>query len=922
MILNPSAAVLGLKKLLVCERLPAMENKTLSVYDSAHDLLSLKTSNLAGFFNPKRVALIGATDRPQSVGRSTFENLLRAGFQGEIFAVNPQHSEVLGKKAYPTLRDIPDSLDLAIITTPAKTVPGLIQECAELKIPCAIIISAGFKEVGPEGVRLEQEVLKIAQNKVRIIGPNCLGLMSPWVGLNATFAQAMARPGKVAFLSQSGAMCTAILDWSLSENFGFSGFVSMGSMADVGWGDLIEYFGSDPNTTSLVLYMETIGDARSFVSAARKVALSKPIVVIKAGRTQAAAKAAASHTGSLTGSDDVLDAAFERCGVLRVDSMAEIFYSAEILAQSPLPQGRRLSIVTNAGGPGVLATDALLLGGGELAKLSPETLQKLNSFLPAAWSHSNPIDILGDATAERYKKTLLEVLQSSDTDAVLVITTPQGVTDPLEIATELVESARTSGKPVLTSWMGGGTMQSSEKIFAQGKIPNFPFPDQAVRGFNLMWRSREVLKNLYETPRADVTLGLSQYEKARKLLAAVQAQGRSLLSEYESKNFLQIYDIPTVQTLLANTSEQAVAGAETLGYPVVLKVHSETITHKSDVGGVLLNLKTSAEVEKAFHLIQNRVNPTDFLGVTVQTMFSTNGYELILGASTDPQFGPVLLFGTGGKLVEVFKDRALALPPLTTSLARRWIEKTKISTALRGVRGQGPVNAEALEKLLVRFSELVLNHPEILEIDINPLLASEKGLVALDARIVICKMDSTDAVVKPAIRPYPVQYETELKLRDGTLFQFRPLRPEDELRLIEFHRSLSTQSVYSRYLQNFSLSERTQHERLVRLCHVDYDRELAFVALTKTDQIAGLVRVRKQDLLGELTLMVRDSFQNQGLGFALIHQLILVSHQEGLNALKAWIAPNNLAMKTLLEKLNFKIIESKERLLFEIRLKN
>jgi acetyltransferase len=674
-----------------------------------------RRQSLDAIFAPSSVALIGATEKEGSVGRTILRNLISSPFGGTVYPVNPKRPNVLGIRSYPSIAAVPEQVDLAIIVTPAPTVPGIINECVEAGVRGAIVISAGFKEQGPEGAELERQILEHARRgRMRIIGPNCLGVMSPMTGLNATFASTIARPGNVAFISQSGALLTAILDWSFQELVGFSAFISVGSMLDVGWGDLIYYLGEDPQTHSIVIYMESIGDARAFLSAAREVALTKPIIVIKAGRTEAAAKAAASHTGALTGSDEVLDAAFRRSGVLRVDRIADLFYMAEVLAKQPRPKGRRLTILTNAGGPGVLATDALISEGGELTQLSDKTEQALDALLPPHWSHNNPIDILGDAAPERYAQTLEIAGNDANSDGLLVILTPQAMTDPTQTAEQLKPYANIQGKPLLASWMGGGEVATGVTILNRANIPTFSFPDTAARVFNYMWRYSYNLRGIYETPTfpADSDNDAPDRALAGSIIQNARKSGREILTEFESKQLLAAYRIPTVETQIASSEDQAVEFAAKMGYPIVLKLHSETITHKTDVGGVQLNLSDADAVRRAYRTIESsvreRVGAEHFLGVTVQPMAKLDGYELIVGSSLDPQFGPVLLFGTGGTLVEVFKDRALALPPLTTTLARRMMEQTLIYKALQGVRGRAAVNLAELELLLVRFSQLVV----------------------------------------------------------------------------------------------------------------------------------------------------------------------------------------------------------------------
>lgn len=900
------------------------------ILDPAYDILRSEHQPLKAIFSPKTVAVIGASDRPDSVGRTLLWNLISHPFGGTVFPINPKRSSVLGIKAYATITSVPETVELAIIATPAATVPGIIQECIEAGVQGAIVLSAGFKEIGAPGIALEQSILtSLRQSSLRLIGPNCLGVMNPRTGLNATFASQMAKPGNVAFISQSGAICTAVLDWSLRENVGFSAFVSIGSMLDVDWGDLIYYLGDDPHTHSIVIYMETIGNARSFLSAAREVALTKPIIVIKSGRTEAAAKAAASHTGSLAGSDAVLDAAFRRCGVLRVDTIAELFDVAEVLAkQDRLPKGPRLTIITNAGGPGVLTTDALIRAGGKLAALSDPTLDALNAVLPAHWSHGNPIDILGDADSDRYTKTFDIAAQDPNGDGVLVILTPQAMTNPTHTAEQLKTYAQNSDKPVLASWMGGTEVTAGEAILNQASVPTYPYPDAAARLFNFMWRYSDNLKALYETPKLATDWEHCGADPAtvQPLLASVQQQGRTLLTEQEAKQVLAAYGIPVVQTLKATSCEAAIAHADQIGYPVVLKLLSETITHKTDVGGVKLNLPNPEAVQRAYGEIETAVTAlagaAAFDGVTVQPMINRdNGYELILGSSLDVQFGPVLLFGAGGQLVEVMRDSAIALPPLTTTLARRLIERTQIYTALKGVRGRAAVDLEQLENILVRFSQLVIEHPEIKEIDINPLLAlpaddsAAHTLQALDARIVLHEAEvDLSQVPKPAIRPYPIQYVSDWNLKDGRRVTFRPIGPEDEPLIVQFHRTLSEESVYLRYFHLMKLTQRTAHERLTRICFIDYDRQIALVAdhhdpETGHQEILGVGRLSK--LHGsndaEFAMIVTDSAQHLGLGTELLQRLIHIAQQESIDRITAEILLENQAMQHICRKVGFEL---------------
>jgi acetyltransferase len=899
-----------------------MTKPTTPMPDASLDVLGYQRNPLDAIFRPQSVAVIGATEKAGSVGRTILWNLLSNTFGGTIYPVNPTRSSVLGIRAYPDIAAVPEKVDLAVIVTPAPTVPGIIADCVQAGVAGAIIISAGFKEIGPEGVELERQVLaKARQGQMRIIGPNCLGVMNPIRGLNATFAHAMARPGKVGFISQSGALLTAILDWSFRENVGFSAFVSIGSMLDVDWGDLIDYLGNDPNTDSIVIYMESIGNARSFLSAAREVAFTKPIIVIKPGRTEEAAKAAASHTGSLTGSDEVLEVAFRRSGVLRVNRISDLFNMAEVLAKQPRPRGRRLSIVTNAGGPGVLATDALISGGGELAELSPATMSALNDILPAAWSRNNPIDILGDAGSDRYAQALAIAANDETSDGLLVILTPQAMTNPTQTAEALKKYRQGLGKPLLASWMGGPEVATGVEILNQADIPTFDYPDTAASMFNYMWRYSYNLNTLYETsqyPAGDEE-DVRDRQSVTDLIERVRPSGRTILTEYESKQILAAYHIPTVDTRLATSIDEAISQAEAIGYPVVLKLNSETITHKTDVGGVRLNLADANAVRAAYQAMASRLaemgQQAGFQGVTVQPMVKLEGYELIIGSSPDPQFGPVLLFGTGGTLVEVFKDRALALPPLNTTLARRMMERTKINEALKGVRGRPPVDLLGLQTLLVRFSQLVVEQRWIKEIDINPLLASPDQLLALDARVVLHQPDVTGAdLPQLAIRPYPSQYSRPWQLKDGTPVNIRPIRPEDELMVGQFHESLSEHSVYMRYFSALKLTQRVAHERLRRICFIDYDREMALVT-TKQDaetggrQIIGIGRLSKVHGTNEaeFALLIRDDYQGQGIGSELLGRLLQVARDEKeTTRVIAYMLPENKAMRAISEKLGFR----------------
>ncbi len=687
------------------------------------------------------------------------------------------------------------------------------------------------------------------------------------------------------------------------------------------WGDLIDYFGNDPHTRSIVIYMESIGDASYFLSAAREVSLSKPIIVIKAGRTAAAAKAAASHTGSLTGTDAVLEAAFRRVGVLRVNSIADVFFMTEVLAKQPRPKGNRLCIVTNAGGPGVLATDALIRGGGQIAELSPETIAAFNAILPAAWSHNNPVDILGDADPVRYAKAIEIAAQGPQHRRHAGHHHPAGHDQPHPHRRGSSSLTRAgSAKPVLASWMGGQSVAAGEEILNRAGIPSFYYPDIAARLFNYMWRYSYNLRGLYETPApSNAAMVHPNRARAAEILTTVRNRGRIILTEFESKKLLESYGIPCVRTEIAATEEAAVFAAAVIGYPVVLKLNSFTITHKTDVGGVVLNLADAAGVRRAFapnpRLGRSQGRPRPFPGRHGAALCrATRATSSSSAHRLDPQFGPVLLFGTGGQLVEVFEDRALALPPLNTTLARRMMEQTRIYKALKGERGHTPVDLGALEELLVRFSDLVIENPAIKEIDINPVLASAERFVALDARVVVHDQSvADDQLPRSAIRPYPARYVAPWTMKDGEQVTIRPIRPEDEPLMIEFHKNLSERSVYLRYFQPMKLTQRTAHDRLTRICFIDYDREMALVAeRKKSDGATEIVAIGRLSKIhgrpqAELAVIVQDHFHGKGLGIELCRRLIQVARDQHLKELHANMLGENREMQTLLKKLGFRL---------------
>jgi acetyltransferase len=706
--------------------------------------------SMEAFFKPKTVALIGASDTPGSVGAALTNNLARVG--DNFFPVNPRRATVAGRPCLGSILDVPAQVDLVVIATPAPTVPGVVRDCVIAGARAAIIISSGFGEAGAAGLELERQVrAEAARGGLRLLGPNCLGVLAPHAGLNATFASHQVASGKVALISQSGALCTAILDWSLRERVGFSAFVSVGSMVDVGWGELLDWFAKDPLTQSILIYMESIGDARGFLEAARRVTRVKPIVALKVGRTQQAARAAASHTGALAGDDEVLDAAFRSAGVLRVERIEELFDMAEVLSKQPLPRGPRLAVVTNAGGPGALAIDALVAGGGSVAELAPPTLDRLGEILPPHWSHGNPVDVLGDANANRFGSAVRAVARDPGVEGLLAILTPQAMTDPCACAAALVEATKDLAIPVMASWMGGDDMETALRVLNGAGIATFEYPDSAARAFALLWQREEALRLIQgATEEIESDARRAGREKARQVIEQAAARGVTVLSKTACNQVLDAYDLPRLPTVVAHTIDEAVKGAVALGYPVVMKLLSATITHKTEVGGVKLGLRDELAVREAWRQIQAGVAAADFSGVTLEPMVAVEeGYQLILGSRRDAQFGPVMLFGAGGILVEVLRDFQLCLPPLNTALARAAIERTRIAVALTGFRGRESVDLTQLERILIRFSHMVSDLPGIEAVEINPLLATARAITALDVRILL---EGHQPASLPAIR--------------------------------------------------------------------------------------------------------------------------------------------------------------------------
>ncbi|MFA4955561.1 MAG: bifunctional acetate--CoA ligase family protein/GNAT family N-acetyltransferase [Candidatus Methanoperedens sp.] len=881
----------------------------------------MNSVNLDSIFNPKSIALIGASDEEGSVGYILMKNLTEMGYTGHVYPVNIRKQEILGLKAYPSVSKLPYIVDLAIIATPAITVPDIIEECGTFGIKGIIIISAGFKEAGASGKALEMRILEI-KNKynMRIIGPNCLGIIHPDINLNATFIPKKQKPGSIAFISQSGALGSAILDLATHENISFSNFVSVGSMIDVDFGDLIDYFGTDPKTRSILMYIEGITDARKFMSAARHFSRTKPIIVVKSGRSVESAKAAASHTGAITGEDMVYDAAFKRAGIVRVKDIADLFNCAEAIGKQPLPRGPNLAIITNAGGPGVMASDAIIAQGGKLAQLSAATIEKLNSVLPPHWSKGNPVDILGDAKAKRYEAAAEACFTDENVDGVLIIYTPQGGSDPAEIAEKIMDLYRTNkfSKPYLTSFMGYEDVEKANHILTENSVPNYSTPEQAVATYMYMYQYKRNLELLYETP---VELPVDSVPPKQPLLSIIRnavKEDRYILTETESKKFLEYYNIPVVKTKVAKTADEAAISASQTGYPVAVKILSPQITHKTDVGGVRLDINSEPELRSVFDEIIKSVkehNPEAHIqGVTVQKMVRQKGIEIILGAKTDSLFGPVIMFGRGGIDVEIYKDVGIGLLPLNQTLARRMMEETKVFQLLKGYRNIPPANIKLLEEIIVRFSQMMVDFPQLKEFEINPLFIDENEALALDARGVINK-EGLNA--KPhenlVISPYPEKYISLWKLRDGRTVILRPIKPEDEPLWLEMFHNFSQESVHFRVFQTIV---NPAHEYSVRYCNIDYDRELAIVAEIEEDgkrKMLGVVRMNlsPSEKSGEISFIVTDSMQGQGLGSKMVDYMIEISKDKKLETINAIMLPDNYKAIKLLREMGF-AIESME----------
>ncbi|MEA3477055.1 MAG: GNAT family N-acetyltransferase [Bacteroidota bacterium] len=879
--------------------------------------MALKT--LDKIFKPRRIAIVGVSSNAQNVGNIALKNLVAGGFNGVVYPINPKHEAVMGIQCYPDIDSLPKVPDLVVICTGAKSVPGLVKQCGEAGILGLIIMSAGFKESGEAGRKLEEQV-KAEVDKypgMHVIGPNCLGVIVPGMNMNVSFAANMPRKGNVAFISQSGALCTSVLDWAIEQKVGFSNFVSIGNTMDVGFGDLIDYFGQDPNTKSIVLYVESITRSREFMTAARAFARKKPIIVYKAGRFPESAKAAASHTGAMASEDNIYDAAFERAGISRVYDIGDIFDFTDLIARRNIPKGRKIAIVTNAGGPGVMATDTLISLGGKLTELSEETMEKLNAVLPPFWSHGNPVDVIGDAPPERFSKATEIVLEDQNVDAVLVILTPQAMTAPTETAIAISELARHTSKPIMAAWLGGKSMREGLQVFNDNNIAAYATPEQAIRAFMTLAKYSRNLEILYETPKSVPVDFTIDRKKVRKEFEKKYFNKEKILSEDVSKKLIDAYGIPVTQPQPAHSALEAADIANKIGYPVVIKILSPDITHKSDMGGVALNIKDENAVWMTYknmtETIAGKMPKAKIEGVTVQPMFNKkDAIELILGIKKDPIFGTCIMVGMGGTAAELLKDKSLGFPPLNERLARRMLENLKMYPLLQGYRGSKPQNVDKLIEVMIRLSYLAADYPEIEELDINPLLVTPENVIALDARVVIDQeIDVAETIPFShlVLRPYPERYVKKSKLGDGKEILLRPIQPEDEPLWLEMLGSCSKESIYSRFRYNFHFDS---HEVATQFCYIDYSREIGIVAEIEKKGRKRLIGVGRlitdADFeVAEYAVLIIDEYQKKELGTILTKYCTEIAADNKLKQVIAYTTKDNQPMIQVFKKIGFQV---------------
>lgn len=880
----------------------------------------MKKHYLNKVFEPKSVAVVGASDRAESVGAQVLRNIREGGFEGEIYPVNPKHDTVQGLKAYTSITEIDHPIDLVVIAIPAPAIPGVMTECGNHGVGAAVVLSAGFAEIGKRGQALQSEIVDIARtHDIPLVGPNCLGVIRPRVGLNATFAKSDVETGHVALVAQSGAFCTALLDWADSRGFGFSAVASLGATADVGFGDVLDYLAVDPETRSILLYIEGVSDARSFMSGLRVAARLKPVIVVKSGRNDSGTRAAVSHTGALVGSDNVFDAAIQRAGAVRVTTVNQLFAAAQTLASGTRVEGPRLAIVTNGGGPGVMAADRAADLNVPLAELSADTIDKLSGVLPTHWSHSDPVDILGDADSERYRAATEIVLGDPGVDGLLVLLTPQAMTNPTACAAGVIAAARDAQKPVLASWMGEKLVGDGRQMLAEAGLPQFTNPEAGVDAFGYLACYRRNQKALLQAPEPLSKQREADVDGARLIIEHALGERRYTLSNAESKAVLRAFHIPTSPSINVNSAAEALVAAEGVGLPVAMKINSPDITHKSDVGGVRLNIREPRSVRTAFREMIDGVSKScpdaRVSGVSIEPMLDRpHAREVMIGIVNDPVFGPVISFGAGGTAVEIFADSQVALPPLNEYLSRELIKGTRAARFLKRFRNLPEANLYQLTEVLQRISEIACELPEVRELDINPLLVDEDGVIAVDARVVVAPpRTSTAHYGHMAIHPYPPELETSWQLPDGTDVNVRPIRPEDAEIEQDFVENLSAESKYFRFMQSV---DKLSPLMLARFTQIDYDREMALVAVVKehTDEarLLGVARyVSNPDRQScEFALAIADESQRKGIGRQLMQRLMTVARDRGIEIMEGEVLSNNSKMLRLCEKLGFRKVRN------------
>jgi len=874
---------------------------------------------LDSIFKPRRIALLGVSNDPKSVGGITLKNLVGGGFQGVVYPINPKREAVLGIPCYPDVESLPKTPDLAVIMTAAKQVPELVRQCGEAGIAGIVIMSAGFKESGEEGRKLEETVRAIVKEYplTRVIGPNCLGFIVPRNNLNVSFADGMPKKGNVAFISQSGALCTSVLDWANEAKIGFSYFVSIGNAMDVSFGDLIDYFGQDPNTSSIVLYVESLVNARAFMSAARAFARKKPIIVYKSGRFPESAAAAASHTGALASEDNIYDAVFRRAGMARVYDIGNIFDFTDLIGRKRVPKGSGLAIVTNAGGPGVMATDSLISLGGKLVKLSDSTMGKLNSLLPDYWSHGNPVDVLGDAKPDRFTAATSIVLEDENVDAVLVILTPQAMTDPTETARQIAQLSASTTKLIMAAWLGGEKMRKGINVFFESEIAVYSTPEQAIRAFMTLSDYSNNLEMLFETPKeVPLEFTYDRFELRKQFEQEIFSKTK-IVSEDDSKKIINAYGIETTHPQLSTNEDEAIKIANEKGYPVVLKIQSPDIFHKSDIGGVALNIRNDEMLRATYRNMLETVkaNRPDAKidGITVQIMVDTeHGVEMILGIKKDKLFGTVMLVGMGGTKAELFQDKRLEFPPLNEQLARQMLESLRVYPLLQGYRGSKPKNIDKLIEVLIRLSYIAADYPEIEELDVNPVIVTPENVIALDAGIVIDKEvvgKQTPEYSHLVLRPYPERLIRKATLKDSTEVTLRPIKPEDETMWLEMLRNCSKESIYHRFRSDFHFNS---HEVATQFCFIDYDREMGIVAEIEFENRRKLIGVGRliadPDLeTAEYAVLITDEWQHKELGLILTKFCVEIAKIAGVKRVVAETTRDNKGMITVFRKTGFKV---------------